>query len=160
MTVHDLFVSALERLNPAELALLRRATGRPLSDNVAVYDLFTSIWWPLRKVAPVPKRLCWLVATLYPWHTKAGGAGNLGTALGRIVPSRLEDRKRYRARFNALLATDAAALESRLAGSIRLLANKRVPVDWRQLLDDLCQWNAPGRPRQAAWARSYFLEVT
>jgi len=55
-----------------------------------------------------------------------------------------------------LLDSDATQLPFRLRQAIRFLKSKGVKVNLQQLLEDLLQWNHPGRFVQKQWARAYF----
>ena len=153
------FVQALRDLTDSELKALRGATGRPLGQNVAVYDTFCRLFRPIRRRAFLPKWACYLVATLFPWHQKEQGKGNLGDALRRLRPSAAHKENRSRAdqRFVRLLeAGERRVLAAELAASVRRLTEADVPIDWVRLLDDLSQWHRSGQPVQHAWADSYF----
>jgi CRISPR type I-E-associated protein CasB/Cse2 len=151
--VGDRFVSALEALDAADMLLLRRSTGLPLGSDAAAYDLFHTLWRPLRAKAPLPKWNCYLLATLYPWHPAPGGRGSLGAALRRAAAA-LTDR-RVRPRLEQLLTAGAGPPDRYLAAAIRLTAAADVPVDWRRFLTDLAQWYDSDRPVQRRWAEDY-----
>lgn len=156
-TAESAFVSAIEDLSPADLKLLRCATGRALGSDVLTYDLFNRVWRPIRSKAILARWACYAVATLYPWHPLPGGRGDFGGTMRR--PLRAETRENRAAagdRFARLLAATGPALLPHLVGAVRWLAARQMPVDWRQLLTDLARWYEPGRPTQTEWAQSYF----
>lgn len=152
------FMAKLTELGVAELALLRSCVGRPLDENVPAFDLFTDLWWPLRKKNNAPnKRASWVTATLFPWNTNPDGQGTLGSALGQIAPVGEQNRKRDLTRFEAMLAADGLARDQAMLAVVRRLARLRIPipVNWPQLLGDIASWNEPGGRVQRRWAKDY-----
>jgi len=159
------FVRRLSALGDSERRALRRAVGQPLGADVLVYDIFCKVFRPVRRKEAMPKWACYLVATLYPWHSADGGHGNFGTAMRQLRPRTAprENRKRAAAnrkradqRFTRLLDCTGPVLSAELTAAVRALRRNDVPVSWAQLLDDLCRWYAPDRCTQSAWAESYF----
>lgn len=61
------FIQRLEDLKEGDRSCLRRLAGQPLYKSLQGFDLFTGLWWPLRKQSPVaPRReTSWLIAKLY-----------------------------------------------------------------------------------------------
>lgn len=61
------FINRLENLKEGERSRLRRLAGQPLDKTLQGFDLFTGLWWPLRRLSPAtPQReTSWLVARLY-----------------------------------------------------------------------------------------------
>lgn len=167
MSQTDAFIAKLESLKAGDLARLRQSIGAGLDDTVECFDLFTGLWWPLRKQkrSNVPERQsAWLVAKLYGAFPLPHVPGE-PTALPRILraaepePSEEYARKRYRRRFDALLAQPLARLEPHLRwalGAARQAVGRRRArgIDWVQLLDDLWQWDRD-RDIQENWARQY-----
>jgi CRISPR type I-E-associated protein CasB/Cse2 len=163
MNGSQFFVDALEHLNPTSLSLLRRSTGQSLAESVPAFDLFTAIFWPLReRYRGLSRQACWRVATLYSWHPQPFGTDDLGLGLGRLVPFGYRDvdvreRKRQRRWFEALLTSDGAGLDAVLKHAVGRLARHRIPIDWRQLLEDLTVWRSSRHVTQIKWATSYYL---
>jgi len=155
-----LFVQALAGLPDSDMRALRRAIGHPRGADVRVYDVFNSLFRPLRRKHIVERWACYLVATLYPWHPPNGPPplGDFGEAMRRIRPRSGEKEARSRAdrRFTRLLDAKGPDLAFQLTASVRLLARERQPVNWARLLDDLSRWYEAGQPTQRAWAAIYF----
>lgn len=157
----ELFVTALEKLGPDALSLLRRSTGFSLAESVTAFDLFTEIYWPLReRHRGLSRRTCWQVATLYPWHPQPRGTSDLGLSLARLAPLGYRDtdrreREREERRFETLLAAAHTALDAALHDAVRRLARRQIPIDWRQLMEDLTAWQSPDHVTQTKWAASY-----
>jgi len=160
------YIRRLEALQEGERSRLRRLAGQPLDATLQGFDIFTGVWWPLRKRNErTPKREpSWLVAKLYcssgiPYRDGAA----FPSTLGRCEPRGPEERKRFRDRFDALLCSPLSALDPRLRwalGEIARAAAGRVPhapgisgIDWAQLLDDLSLWDGKYN-RNDTWQRS------
>jgi len=153
--VEEEFIRRLQALEPAELRILREATGSPLGDGVAAFDLFNELWRPLRRRKPISRWACYLVATLFPWHPGSGRGGNLAASLRLAARRNPALQERVAKRFALLLAAKGKALDVELVRVVRLLRRKGVPIDWVQLLKDLSRWYDPGTPVQAAWAETF-----
>ncbi len=67
MTPTAEFIKRLEGLDQGERSRLRGLGGQPLDRTLQGFDLFTGLWWPLRRGSPAaPRReTSWLVAKLY-----------------------------------------------------------------------------------------------
>lgn len=154
----ETFVSALGKMSDNDLVIFRQATGKPLGDSVAAYDLFCDLFRPIRRRAPLDKWACYLVATLYPWHPVQEDGVTLAAALRRVAQKQKDDHGRFERRALSLLASRGAALDASLLESVRLLAREGIPLDWRQLLKDLSRWYEPNQPTQSAWAQDYFIQ--
>jgi len=59
-------------------------------------------------------------------------------------------------RFQALLDTSLEDLRSPLSALVRLMKSKAVPIDYPQLIDDLCRWDHPDQYIQDRWARTFW----
>jgi hypothetical protein len=168
------FVDRLQALKSGERSRLRRLADRPLDRSLAGFDLFTGLWWPLRRKSPrVPRReASWLVGKLfgaYPLEHRDREDFHLAVMLGRCEPADEKKRERFRRRFDALLQSPLHAIEPHLRWAIRVTAT--VPADgkspglnWVRLLDDLSRWDQPQRYHEQStvadeWANSYLDAV-
>lgn len=148
------FISALERLDAAGRARLKRNAGRALGEARDVQRVFFQAL-PYE----VPERQhddYFLLATLYPMADKRSGGVTLGSTLRRVRQNRVSaslDR-----RFQTLLDSDREQLPFRLRQAVRLAAATEQPIDWAQLLGDLLAWEHPERYIQLRWAKDYFVE--
>jgi len=167
MSLTDRFVSQLEALKEGDRARLRQLAGQPLDKTVRGFDLFTGLWWPLRKESPkVPeRRTAWLVAKLFGAfplpHIRDPGA-TLPSVLGR-AEQRQREPKRFRLRFHALLLAPLARLETHLRWALSVarhaVAQGHEPgIDWVRLLDDLPLWDR-GEDVRDQWAESYLSHI-
>lgn len=159
MSQTDAFIARLTNYRvwgPGERARLRILAGRGLDECVAGFDIFTGLWWPLRKRnATAPRReIAWLIAKLggaFPIrHVPCGRGGPtaLAVILGR-EERRLpkgSDRQRFRQRFDSLLCSPLGGLEPHLHWTLRVVrrsvtAGRSEGIDWSQLTDDLSIWD-------------------
>ena len=158
MSQTEQFMRKLEGLEEGERSRLRRLAGQPLDETVPGFDLFTGLWWPLRRSPRAPeRRTAWLVAKLYgafPLPHVGGEQAELALLLGRRERAMRKeaDGKRFRDRFDALLQAPLCGLEAHLRWALSAMrgavAQKQAEgVDWVRLLDDLRLW-ARGPDRQ------------
>lgn len=151
MTLTEEFIQGLENMKEADRSLLRKLARQPLDETVPGFDLFTGLWWPLRRRSPwaPERRTAWLVAKLYAAHpvpNVRGPAAHLASVLGKCKRAHNPpDSKRLDARFDALLQQPLSALEPHLAWALATVRNAVAQkhldgIDWIQLLDDLRYW--------------------
>ena len=158
------FIDHLERLasreNRGALAALRRGLGQPLGAVPAMYP-YVVPWLPA-EARPWQEAAYYLVAALFSLHPESGGTGNLGAsfrlAAARETPASTEEERisPLERRFTALLAAHPDDLPDRLRQAIGYLASKDIPVDWRQLFQDLPRWGHPSRHVQRQWASAFW----
>lgn len=158
------YIKKLSELQEGELSRLRRLAGQPLDATLQGFDLFTSIWWPLRTESPATPRRepSWLVAKLFgafrvPHIRPDSDCGpSLPEILGCCEPHDEDGHKRFRIRFDALLCSSLSSLEPHLRWAIGLVdraISGQIPhardvrgIDWVQLLDDLWLWDGQYNP--------------
>jgi len=136
----------------AALATLKRGLGRPPGTALEMY----------RYVGPYisPKDPQWiincylLVAALFAHHPLPGGKGSMGSVMAE-VKSRM-DSESVEKRFLALLNAHHDDLPRHLRHAVSLANSKEVPVNWRQLLKDIKNWNNYHRFVQKQWARDFW----
>ncbi|MFN7868702.1 MAG: type I-E CRISPR-associated protein Cse2/CasB [Planctomyces sp.] len=163
----DAFVSALEGLerdhDRGALAELRRGRGRAFGEHAARDG------WVLRTLSRAgaawdggDRRLgiCCLVASLFAQHSSPGGKGSLGTAFHRLATISPGAEQGAERRFHHLLDSEFEDLPERLRHAVSLLKAKEMPVDWRRMLADLCNWEWASRSVQKAWSRDFWAPVT
>jgi len=127
-----------------------------MHDCIEAFDLFTGLWWPLRRGPRVPGReASWLVAKLFPWNPSTVEGGSLGDVLGQTAPRRREDLLRERRRIDSLLRAQGRPLEACLRQAVCRLNRAGVALDWVQVLQDLTLWDRPWKPTQTKWARDW-----
>lgn len=178
MSPTDDYIKRLSGLQEGERSRLRRLAGRPLDATLQGFDLFTGLWWPLRKKGPAtPRReTSWLVAKLFGAFSvphirfDSGEGPSLPEVLGRCEPPAEDARKRFRTRFDALLCSSLSSLEPHLRwalGEVARAVAGHAPhargvegIDWVQLLDDLSIWDRgvahlKKRDVRDIWAEKY-----
>lgn len=154
--------SLAEKKDRGALAQLRRGlTREPGSDlamapHVTRYIPATAGMWE--------EAAYYLVAALFAWHPRDwdsadAGERNLGASFARLAAA--EGRAEGHAasieqRFVALLNSHRDDLRVHLRQAVSLLKSKEVPIDWAQLLADVCRWNAPDRSVQRSWAKVFW----
>lgn len=155
------FIAALERLDAAGRARLKRNAGRTLAEARDIHRaFFQSLPYT---VSQRQEDDYFLVATLFPLVPHAAQAGSLGTSLRQVRRVRNGSNEgqinSLDRRFQALLDSDREQVSFRLRQAVRLIAADRehVPLNWEQLLLDLLNWEHPNHFVQLRWARDYFV---
>lgn len=97
-----------------------------------------------------------LIASLFAEHSAPQGRGNLGTAFRRMLRSPGASEEAIERRFHTLLDSDSDDLPGRLRYAVSLLKSKEVPINWAQVLADVCHWDWPSRSVQKAWSREFW----
>lgn len=155
MTATEDYVGRLAKLRPGELGLLRTHAGHGLDESVDGFDLFTGLWWPLRKESPrAPRReVAWLVAKLCASCPTAQSARDtLARQLPHCRPSQVPE-DRFRQRFDDLLLSPLARIEPALRWAIGLVGANGLKLDWVQLTDDLSLWEREST--RLKWAEEF-----
>lgn len=155
------FIAYLENLvrrqDRGALAQLRRGLGKPPGLALEMHRYVVPFLPPAR---PWEEEVYYLVAALFAlWHqgqdtVAANPPKNLGASLARLVDQANADS--VERRFLALLKSHADDLPHHLRQIVALLKGKDIPLDWRQLLQDLKQWGHPDRFVQKSWARAFW----
>lgn len=148
------FIAALERLDNAGRARLKRNAGRTLREARDVHQVFFRAL-PFQVAGRPEEDVYFLVATLYPLAKARNDGASLGATL-RVVRQVRESESIDR-RFQALLDSDMDQIRFRLRQMVRLIAASDQPIDWGRLLTDLLAWEHPDRYVQLHWARDYFV---
>ena len=145
------FCRALEGLDAADRARLRRAAGRSLAEAGDALSVFYRIL--PHGVLTLQEEAYFLVASIYPLGM-GGGHGDFGAVLKRVRAQGGEKGTDSRMRY--LLDADEAQLPFRLRQAVHYAKSCGVAVDWPALLQDLLYWDHPDRFVQKKWARSYY----
>ncbi|MFZ4508745.1 MAG: type I-E CRISPR-associated protein Cse2/CasB [Fimbriimonas sp.] len=160
-TKEQAFIDRIERLNPGELAALRRGCG----ERNPVEGRCPWLHGLIYGVASEPT--AFLTASLLAQYKTSvisskshSLEGNFGITWKRAIQG--TDSDSIRRRFHILLdsefdpRTGDGDLPYRLRQMVRYAASENVGVDWPELLKHLRSWNSPDKWVQKAWARSYF----
>lgn len=155
MTATEKYIDKLTSLKAGQLSLLRKHAEKSLDESVDGFDLFTGIWWPLRRDTPkAPRReVAWLIAKCYaiqPVPNKPGSS--LADQLRHCMPRKGEadDRKRFLRKCDELLTTPLNQIEPALHWALDILARNGMTVDWVKLTDDLWKWEQ--QETRLSWA--------
>lgn len=148
------FIAALERLDNAGRARLKRNAGRTLHEARDVHRVFFRAL-PYEVAGRPEEDIYFLVATLYPLAEARSDGASLGATL-RVV-RQLRESESIDRRFQALLDSDMEQIRFRLRQMVRLIAASEQRIDWNRLLNDLLLWSHPNRYVQLRWARDYFV---
>jgi CRISPR type I-E-associated protein CasB/Cse2 len=150
------YIQELTRLKPGELGPLRTHAGEGLDESVHGFDLFTGLWWPLRKKTPkAPRRgVAWLIAKLHAFCPIEHSPGDaLASQMRRCQPNEDQPRKRFRRKFDEMLSLPLDKIEPVLRWALDQLASAGRKLDWVQLTDDLSVWERRGT--RLKWAKQF-----
>lgn len=153
------FVAALDTLDAAGRARLRRNAGRTLAEARGAEREFLPALPP--EVDPSSYESFFLVATLFALAKHYTAEDHtLGTVMRQVRESRTSrgvPTLTFDRRFQALLDSDRAQLPFRLRQMVRLAQADQVPINFVRLLRDVLSWEHPERYVQLRWARDYFV---
>lgn len=161
MTATEQYVNVLTSLKTGELGLLRTHAGQGLDESVEGFDLFTGLWWPLRKKNQrAPRReVAWLIAKLYASRPIEHSPGEtLACQLRRCQPNEEKAKDRFRQKFDVMLTLPLDNIEPALRWALDLVASNNLKLDWVQLLDDLWLWDGqynPDHTQQLSWLNAH-----
>ncbi len=151
----DKFIGYLERLRDkpdrAALSALRRGVNQAPGTVPSTFQYVTP--WVHAATPAWREAALYLTASLFAYHSAAGGQGNLGAAGRRVGGA--EDSGIER-RFTRLLEATAEDLPEQLYAFVTLLRSKNIPLDYRRLLYDLTYWSHPDNFVRPQWARAFW----
>jgi len=150
------FITYLESLRGskderAAFAALRRGLGRDPGTEPAMFPYIAR--WVAEDSTRWYEATLYLIASLFAYHPKEGGTGNLGAAFKRAAQGE-SDTTAIERRFTALLAADTADLHFYLRQAVSFLKAKDVAIDWQQLFDDVLKWQYSYAQKQ--WAYKFW----
>ena len=155
-----LYIAKLESLKTGDLGLLAINLGKGLDESIQGFDLFSGLWWPLRKKNPqVPRRkVAWLIAKLYASCPVPHSTGHyLPVQLALCVPHDLREKYRFKRRFDLLLTMPVGQIEQEIRWVLGKMASRKLKLDWVQLTGDLSNWE---RERtRFKWAEQFLNEL-
>jgi CRISPR type I-E-associated protein CasB/Cse2 len=161
MTPTEKYIHRLDAMKSGERGLLRTHAGQGLDESTEAFDLFTGLWWPLRKKNQrAPKReVAWLIAKLYaacPLDPRAGQENTIACQLRRCQPSKEEAKKRFQDKFDRMLMLPLGEMEFALRWALDTVRSKykdNATVDWVKLTDDLSIWDRESTRQR--WAEEF-----
>lgn len=159
------FVQNLAKLEPGDLARLKRNAGNRFDEASRVTGLFYNKVLPYSNIGNWSEDRYFLVATLYPLLEKRQDKNapvtaatppptDFGLSLRRIRNA--DNETGLDRRIERLLDADEQQLPFQLRQAVHFLASNRGRVDWGNLLADLLRWPSPDKWVQKKWAKSYF----
>lgn len=154
------FIEYLERLSASEnrgvLAALRRGLQHEPGMCIEMYP-YIMPW--LEKVKSAWKRkIYYLIATLYAYHSSTSRSGNLGDVFRKIYLNKGKNPS-IEQRFIALLRCNLEDLAYHLRQAIALAKSENLPIHWKELFYDLKRWSyAESYPPYEKWAQSFWKE--
>lgn len=159
MTKAHPFITYLESLRGskderAAFAALRRGLGHDPGTEPAMFPYIAR--WVAEDSTRWYEATLYLIAALFAYHPKEGGAGNLGASFRQAAQGE-SDITAIERRFTALLAADTADLHFYLRQAVSFLKAKDAAIDWQQLFDDVLRWQYGQVQKQWAyrfWGRS------
>lgn len=161
-TKEEAFIERIEKLDPGELAALRRGCGE--RDSVEG----RCPWFHGLVYGVASEPTAFLVASLLAQYKtsviQSGGhrlKGNFGITWRKAIAG--TDSESIKRRFHILLdsefdpRTGDGDLPYRLRQMVRYAAAQGVGLDWPELLRHVRSWNSPEKWVQKAWARAFFV---
>lgn len=155
-TPAELYIENLMQLKPGDLGLLRSHAYNDLDESIDGFDLFTGLWWPLRKKnqAAPRRKVAWLIAKLYAFRPLLHSPGEtLAYQLGRCRPKGTNEKEQFQKIFDEMLTLPLDQLEPALRYSLDLLASKQLKLDWVRLTNDLSIWEKENT--RLKWAKDF-----
>lgn len=152
--VLDKIQSTIQYDNGAKANLKRAMTGEPRHRRAA-YPLF------LRYLSETEENYRlepWLLVTCllayYPQDIVPENKSTFGDSARRLIADNSSGGPERR--FRALLNTASEDLRSPMTAMTRLMKSKNIPINYPQLLVDLCRWDHPDQYIQDKWARAFW----
>jgi len=156
MTATEEFIGVLSRLKTGDLGLLRTHAQQALDESVEGFDLFSGLWWPLRKKNErAPRReVAWLIAKLYGCcPIPQARDATLARQLRRCRPAHEEGRNRFGRKFDNILMLPLDKIEAELRWAIGQVASRGLSLDWVRLTDELSVWEREST--RLRWAEQF-----
>ncbi len=166
-STHDL-VYELERLREQDdrgrLASLRRGLGQQPGTVMEVSRVVEHMLD--EDDPPWVRDTLYVIAPLFAFHRlpyDGERRHNMGDHFWNLLDDKNEPPPNIERRFVALLSSEPDDLPDTLRQAVSLLKSKDVPVNWRQLFDDIQEWLREGATGEDArqrvrlrWSRSFW----
>lgn len=161
-TRDERFIEALvvfyKQEDRASLAALRRGLGNSPGETMEMHPYVAPFTQGLRRKQEDAYYLIAALFGLHPGENWTSSESRLRTNLGASLrwfanESNSDSSER---RFVALLNAHADDLSEHLRQMISLLKSKDIPVDWRQLLRDVINWDDDDRFVQRNWSKAFW----
>ena len=152
--VLDRIQTIIEYDNGAKANLKRALTGEPRHRR-ATYPLVLRYLSESEEAYNLEQ---WLLVTCllayYPQKIDPENKNTFGHSARRLINE--DSSGGPERRFRALLDTASEDLRSPLTAMVRLMKSKKLPINYPQLLVDLCRWDNPDQYIQDKWARAFW----
>jgi CRISPR system Cascade subunit CasB len=147
-----------EQEDRAALAALRRGLGRPPGETIEMHPYVTPFAQGLSRKQEDAYYLIAALFGLYPGEIWTSSEGRQRTNLGASLRwfANASNSESIERRFVALLNAHTDDLSEHLRQTISLLKSKDIPVDWRQLLRDVINWDDDDRFVQRNWSKAFW----
>ncbi len=153
------FVETIAKLEPGELAILKRNAGNTIAESRKAMWIFRY----LDGLELYKQEIYFLAATLMPLNPpgKYFPQKDFGSTMRRIGVKR-NDSEAVERRFRILLDSteeyphSGGSLAFHLRQAVKLAASHEVGVNWAQLLADLLHWRNSRKWVQKRWAASFY----
>ncbi|MDY0319907.1 MAG: type I-E CRISPR-associated protein Cse2/CasB [Candidatus Cloacimonadaceae bacterium] len=154
------YVVLLSELGNGELSNLRAMRNRGLDDDLLCFDLFTSLWWPLRESSQrAPQRdIAWLIAKLYasyPIPQKTNMC--LPRLMGELAKNNKAQSEQLDRLTDTIVNLSTSSLEPTLGMALNLIRKHYQGMDWVHLTDTLSMWRFH-RVRER-WGEDYLYGI-
>lgn len=161
-TRDERFIEALvvfyKQEDRATLAALRRGLGNSPGETMEMHPYVAPFTQGLRRRQEDAYYLIAALFGLYPGESWTSSESRLRTNLGASSRwfANESNSDSIERRFVALLNAHADDLSEHLRQTISLLKSKDIPVDWRQLLRDVINWDDDDRFVQRNWSKAFW----
>jgi CRISPR system Cascade subunit CasB len=154
----EALVELYEQEDRAALAALRRGLGRPPGETIEMHPYVAPLTQGLARKQEDAYYLVAALFGLYPGESWTSSAGRLHTNLGASLRwfANESSSESIERRFVALLNAHIDDLSEHLRQTISLLRSQDIPVDWRQLLRDVINWDDDDRFVQRNWSKAFW----
>jgi CRISPR system Cascade subunit CasB len=154
----EALVELYEQEDRAALAALRRGLGRAPGETMEMHPYVAPFTQGLSRKQEDAYYLIAALFGLYPRESWTRSEGRLSTNLGASLRwfANASSSASVERRFVALLNAHTDDLSEHLRQTISLLKSQDIPVDWRQLLRDVINWDDDDRFVQRNWSRAFW----
>ena len=133
-------------LKSGDLSLIRTLQNKTLDESLEGFDIFTSLWWPLReKNQRAPRREpAWLIAKLFAsCPLKHANGMSLPKLLGKLANEqrRANSEPISENLFERIINLPFDMLEPELKKALMQISRKYESIDWVHLIETVSIWD-------------------
>ncbi|BDM82864.1 type I-E CRISPR-associated protein Cse2/CasB [Acaryochloris marina] len=152
--VLERILNTIKNDNGAKANLKRALTGEPRHRRAAYPLVLRYLSEKEEEYHLEPWLLVTCLLAYYPQDIDPGNKSTFGHSARRLKND--DSSRGPERRFRALLDTSVEDLRSPLTAMVRLMKSKGIPINYPQLLVDLCRWDHPDQYIQDKWARTFW----